>query len=45
MLDRWTWLRLPAGDSLRVRVSTQGATVWYKLAPLLHEDVCAFAGS
>jgi hypothetical protein len=44
-LDRWTWLRLPAGESLQVRVSSQGATVWYKLAPLLHEDVCAFAGS
>lgn len=42
-LDRWTWLRLPAGESLQVRVSSQGAKVWYKLAPLSHEDVCAFA--
>ncbi|MFC4312420.1 cupin domain-containing protein [Steroidobacter flavus] len=41
-LDRWTWLRLPAGQPLRVRVGSQGAHVWYKIAPLLHEDVCAF---
>lgn len=41
-LDRWTWLRLPAGESLRARVGQEGAQVWYKLAPLLHEDVCAF---
>jgi len=41
-LDRWTWLRLPAGEPLRARVGPQGAHVWYKLAPLLHEDVCAF---
>jgi hypothetical protein len=43
-LDRWTWLRLPAGESLHVHVASQGAHVWYKLAPLLHEDVCAFDG-
>jgi quercetin dioxygenase-like cupin family protein len=41
-LDRWSWLRLPAGEPLRARVGSQGARVWYKLAPLLHEDVCAF---
>ena len=41
-LDRGTWLRLPAGEPLRVRVGPQGARVWYKSAPLLHEDVCAF---
>jgi anti-sigma factor ChrR (cupin superfamily) len=41
-LDRWSWLRLPPGESLRARVGPQGARVWYKLAPLLHEDVCAF---
>jgi hypothetical protein len=41
-LDRWTWLRLPAGEPLHARVGPQGARVWYKLAPLLHDDVCAF---
>lgn len=41
-LDRWSWLRLPAGESLCAQVGSQGARVWYKLAPLLHEDVCAF---
>jgi quercetin dioxygenase-like cupin family protein len=41
-LDRWSWLRLPAGESLRARVGAQGARVWYKLSPLLHKDVCAF---
>jgi anti-sigma factor ChrR (cupin superfamily) len=41
-LDRWTWLRLPAGQPLHARVGQQGAHVWYKLAPLLHDDVCAF---
>lgn len=41
-LDRWTWLRLPAGESLMARVKPQGARVWYKSAPLLHDDVCAF---
>lgn len=41
-LDRWSWLRLPAGEPLRARVGARGARVWYKFAPLLHEDVCAF---
>jgi quercetin dioxygenase-like cupin family protein len=41
-LDRWTWLRLPAGASLHAQLGEQGAHVWYKLAPLLHENVCAF---
>jgi hypothetical protein len=41
-LDRWTWLRLPAGQPLHARVGSQGAHVWYKIAPLMHEDVCAF---
>lgn len=40
--DRWTWLRLPPGQSLHARVGEKGAHVWYKLAPLMHEDVCAF---
>ncbi len=39
-LDRWSWLRLPAGDPLRVRVGPDGARVWYKSAPLLHATVC-----
>jgi len=42
MLDRLTWLRLPAGETLRAQVGPQGAHVWYKFAPLLHENVCAF---
>jgi hypothetical protein len=41
-LNRWTWLRLPAGEPLHARVGQAGAHVWYKLAPLLPEDVCAF---
>ncbi len=41
-LDRWSWLRLPAGESLRAKVGPAGARVWLKSAPLLHEDVCAF---
>lgn len=41
-LDRWTWLRLPAGESLHAQVGAEGAHVWYKLAPLLHDDVCEF---
>ncbi|HWK50791.1 MAG TPA: cupin domain-containing protein [Steroidobacter sp.] len=41
-LDRWTWLRLPAGERLVARVGSHGARVWYKSAPLLHDDVCAF---
>ncbi len=41
-LEPQTWGRLPAGTPLRARVSDQGAHVWMKLGPLLHEDVCAF---
>jgi anti-sigma factor ChrR (cupin superfamily) len=41
-LERLSWLRLPAGHALRAQVEAEGARVWYKLAPLLHEDVCAF---
>lgn len=39
---RWTWLRLPGGERLNVHVGSEGARVWYKSAPLLHDDVCAF---
>jgi quercetin dioxygenase-like cupin family protein len=41
-LNRWSWLRLPPGESLHAHVGAEGARVWYKRAPLLHEDVCAF---
>lgn len=41
-LRRWSWLRLPAGETLRARVSGGGARVWMKSAPALHMDVCAF---
>jgi hypothetical protein len=41
-LDRWSWLRLPAGEPLHARVEPEGARVWFKSAPLLHEGVCAF---
>lgn len=37
-----TWLRLPAGTSFRARVGAEGASVWYKDAPLLHGQVCSF---
>lgn len=43
MLDRWSWLRLPAGEPLRASVGPSGARVWFKAAPLLHANVCAFA--
>mgnify|MGYP004708385901 FL=1 len=41
-LTRWSWLRLPAGMPFDTRIGTQGARVWFKSAPLLHPDVCAF---
>jgi anti-sigma factor ChrR (cupin superfamily) len=41
-LERWSWLRLPPGQPLRATVGTAPARVWYKLAPLLADDVCAF---
>lgn len=41
-MDRLTWLRLPAGHRLQAHVGPDGACVWYKCAPLLHEQVCAF---
>ena len=41
-LPRWSWLRLPAGQDLKAKVGTDGARVWYKAAPLMHHDVCAF---
>ncbi|MEF0941337.1 cupin domain-containing protein [Rhizobium sp. BR 362] len=44
-LARWSWLRLPPGQPFRARVGQDGVRVWYKLAPLLHDDVCVFDGS
>ena len=44
-LDRLGWLRLPGGDRFCARVGTEGARVWYKSAPLLHDDVCALEES
>lgn len=41
-LDRWSWIRLPAGQALRAKTGPSGARVWYKSAPLLHEDVSEF---
>lgn len=41
-LDRWSWLRLPAGQVLNAKVGAAGARVWYKAAPMMHHDVCAF---
>ncbi|MBB3645474.1 quercetin dioxygenase-like cupin family protein [Rhizobium sp. BK619] len=41
-LERWSWLRLPRGQIFRARVGDHGAKVWYKSAPLLHNDVCSF---
>ncbi|MBN8954217.1 MULTISPECIES: cupin domain-containing protein [unclassified Rhizobium] len=41
-LDRWSWLRLPAGQAVKAKVGQNGARVWYKTAPLMHDDVCAF---
>jgi anti-sigma factor ChrR (cupin superfamily) len=39
-LERSSWMRLPGGHRLRAEVDSDGARVWYKSAPLLHEDVC-----
>lgn len=41
-LRRWSWLRLPAGDTLHAKVGSAGARVWMKSAPALRDDVCAF---
>ncbi|HEX8756569.1 MAG TPA: cupin domain-containing protein [Steroidobacteraceae bacterium] len=37
-----SWLRLPAGEPLHARTGPGGARVWFKSAPLLHDNVCAF---
>lgn len=40
--ERLSWLRLPAGMTLRARVGPQGARIWCKSAQLLHDRVCEF---
>ena len=40
--QRWSWLRLPAGMALHARAGPDGARLWIKSAPLLHERVCPF---
>ncbi|PJR17079.1 cupin domain-containing protein [Sinorhizobium meliloti] len=42
VLDHWSWLRLPAGQAVRAKVGNDGARVWMKSGPLLHEDVVRF---
>lgn len=42
-LGRWSWLRLPAGVPLHARAGPEGASIWFKSAPLLHDNVCAFS--
>ena len=39
---RLSWLRYPAGKSLRVRTGADGARVWIKAGLLLQENLCAF---
>lgn len=40
-LEPQAWGRLPAGMALHAQASHEGARVWIKRGPLLHEDVCA----
>ncbi len=42
ILEPSAWGRLPAGMALQAQASQNGARVWIKRGPLLHEDVCAF---
>jgi anti-sigma factor ChrR (cupin superfamily) len=42
ILEPQTWGRLPAGMALNAELDVGGASVWMKLGPLLHSDVCAF---
>src|SRR5215469_8667234 len=39
---RLSWLRLPAGVSLRARTGGHGARVWLKVGALQQENLCAF---
>lgn len=40
-LGRWSWMRLPPASPLIATVGPQGAQVWFKIAPLWHENACA----
>lgn len=40
--DQLAWLRFPIGHDLQARVGTDGARVWFKSGPLLHDRVCEF---
>jgi anti-sigma factor ChrR (cupin superfamily) len=39
---RLSWLRLPAGPSLRARSGAHGVKLWLKAGLLLQENLCAF---
>jgi len=41
-LEPQAWGRLPAGMALHAQASQDGARVWMRRGPLLHENVCAF---
>jgi quercetin dioxygenase-like cupin family protein len=41
-LEPQAWGRLPAGRALQAQTSHEGARVWIKRGPLMHENVCAF---
>jgi anti-sigma factor ChrR (cupin superfamily) len=41
-LEPQAWVRLPPGMALDAQVSREGARVWIKRGPLMHEKVCAF---
>jgi hypothetical protein len=41
-MERWTWLRLPAGLDLAATVGPEGARVWMKSGPLLQDNVVPF---
>ena len=38
-LEAQSWGRLPAGQALTATTGPQGALIWFKDAPLLHENV------
>ena len=42
MLVPLSWMRLPPGQDFHALSGPGGARVWYKQAPLLHRNVCAF---
>ncbi|WP_326518552.1 cupin domain-containing protein [Acinetobacter sp. CAAS 2-6] len=42
IMETWSWIRLPAGMPLELKVGAQGACVWIKSAPLEHINVCRF---